>query len=112
MTIYPRCKSDMYQVYVSADGVVMPCCWIGNEPYMTQYREFLGADLQRLSVLDRPLDEVLKDPVFQRVNESWATENPFSVCSRFCSQPPEEPNARNRLGSHECRDLKLGTKNE
>jgi hypothetical protein len=84
MQIYPRCKLDWAQVYISAEGDVMPCCWIGTMPHLKKYLEFNADCLDKLNIKNRPLDEILKDPDFSRIEKSWADESViFSPCMVF-----------------------------
>ena len=87
--IYPRCKADMFQVYVSAEALVIPCCWIGNEPHMREYRQLHSGYLQEFSIANRDIDEILEDPRYAKVEQSWDSNHPFNVCQRFCSTPLE-----------------------
>jgi hypothetical protein len=88
MKVYPRCKRDWAQTYVSAEGYVMPCCWVGNAPDFKEYLDLYSDVLESLSVNNRPLSEILKDPIFRRIEQSWSSsENIFKPCLRYCSTP-------------------------
>lgn len=98
--IYPRCKMDQRQIYISADGLVMPCCWIGNEPSLSDYQEFHRAHLDSLKITNRPLDEILSDDNYQRVERSWSTDLPFPSCEKYCSRQMEESSLQNFQGKN------------
>lgn len=87
--IHPRCKSDMFQVYISADGIVMPCCWIGNAQFVGQYRKLHQNNLEKLSVEHRELDEILADPIFKSIEKTWETDSPLPVCQLHCGKKVE-----------------------
>ena len=82
--IEPRCRKDMKQIYVSAEGYVLPCCWIGNEPYITTFKEYLSGQISSLSLKHHKLSEILHSPTYRKVENSWNTDHPFSVCDHFC----------------------------
>ncbi len=77
----------MNQVYVTAEGFVTPCCWIGNEPTMTDYKKLHDGYLTDLSVSNRDVDEILTDPRYLKIENSWNSEQPFSACKHFCMKP-------------------------
>ena len=85
--IYPRCKEQGAQIYVSADGFVTPCCWIGSANIIKELKEFFGSEYETLSIKNRSLDEVLNGPSWQKIENSWSTSTPFSSCTRYCSKP-------------------------
>lgn len=108
--IYPRCKMDQRQIYISADGLVIPCCWIGNEPSLSEYQEYHQSHLEKLHITNRPLDDILTDPNYQRVEESWNTNSPFPVCTKHCSQPVEDSSLQNFQGKNRKVKISLRTK--
>lgn len=77
----------MNQIYVTAEGYVLPCCWIGNEPDMKEYRKWHGDDLEEMSLKNRNLEDILKDPRYLRIEKSWERAEPFAPCRWNCSQP-------------------------
>lgn len=87
--IYPRCKGDIRQTYISVDGYVMPCCWMGNAHFFQAYKELHGDELEEMSVFRRDLNEILADPHFKKIEESWNGPQPFRPCQFFCSKAPE-----------------------
>jgi MoaA/NifB/PqqE/SkfB family radical SAM enzyme len=104
--IYPRCKADMSAVYISAEGTVYPCCWLGNFPHSKHYRVFHGdSQLDQLNVNRRKLKDILQDPLFRKVERSWDLE-PFDSCKNFCSKPLAQPIDRMN-GTNEVLTLKI-----
>lgn len=104
--IYPRCKADMNAVYISADGTVYPCCWLGNYPHSKAYREFHGDNQwKQLNINLRKLSEILRDPVYHMVEKSWDNE-PLQSCKKFCSKPLARPLERTS-GTNEVLNLKI-----
>ena len=84
--IYPRCKADMNQIYVTAEGYITPCCWIGNEPEMTEYKHFHHGYFENLSLKNRDLEEILTDSNFLKIEKSWTTDTPYPICKKMCSK--------------------------
>ncbi|MCB9645108.1 MAG: radical SAM protein [Deltaproteobacteria bacterium] len=90
------CKAlDPASVYVSADGLVFPCCWLGNiraatvtaaHPVLRLAAETGG--LEALRVPPRTLEEVVEGPFFARVAASWAcpsvAEGRLATCANVC----------------------------
>lgn len=85
--IYPRCKASKREIYISSEGIVSPCCWIANEPHPREYRRLHEGRLNSLSVNHRSLDHILDDPLYQVLEKTWTTNEPFTPCLRFCSEP-------------------------
>ncbi len=85
--IYPRCKSDWQQIYIDAEGFVFPCCWIANQPHYASYREFHGKDLAQLNTNVKSIVQILNGTEFRKVEDSWATSQPFIGCVSFCASP-------------------------
>jgi hypothetical protein len=100
--IYPRCKFDSEQDYISADGYVMPCCWIGNLPHVESYFEIFKDCLEEMSVHHRSLKEIVADPRYLRIEQTWENE-PFKPCRSHCGKPLE-PNAK-MLGKDKVRNV-------
>ncbi len=104
--IYPRCKADMNAIYVSAEGTVYPCCWLGNYPHSKHYREFHGdSQMEQFNVNKRKLSEILNDPLYHRVERNWDID-PLQSCKNFCSKPLARPLERTS-GTNEVLTLKI-----
>src|SRR3954469_26069664 len=89
--IYPVCRAHMHQIYITTEGYVVPCCWLGNEPMMSAYREFHAGYIEELSIKNRELDEILDDPRYLRLEQSWESGAPFKYCSELCGKPLDRP---------------------
>lgn len=106
--IYPRCKKDQDQIYVSSEGHCLPCCWIGNQPYLEEYREFLGHELfASLNLESQGLEQTLWGPAQQKLEASWQTSKPFRACSVFCSQDLQPEESKKLQGTNERLRLSL-----
>ncbi len=85
-------------IYVSADGYVFPCCWLGkhHHPMKADRRQVLdqldglgGSD--HIDARKRSVKAIVEDDFFQRlVPGSWhkssIAEGKLQTCARFCGQ--------------------------
>jgi len=83
---------------VSAALDYYPCCWIANEPHLSDLRQWLADDFTQLSLMQQSLDEVKRSRAMQRIESSWVTGT-LKPCMRFCSAPLD-PNGSNRRDQH------------
>lgn len=97
-TIDCMAKRD-HNLYVSAEGLVYPCCFIGSRQYAqdrwnftnSQIKKFLGSvGKQRYSLHERSLQEVIEDPWFNHAFEiTWSIptvrQGKLAICADFCS---------------------------
>lgn len=95
-----RCRvAEEKNIYVSAQGYVLPCCWIGNEifpaPHLKKENQVLKLlesapeKLESLNALERGLQEVLRSDFFvSQVSGSWnkpsLQDGKLRVCARTC----------------------------
>jgi MoaA/NifB/PqqE/SkfB family radical SAM enzyme len=87
--------------YVSAEGLVFPCCWTAIQLY-PWYQKEGSSQVERIlreipggrdsiNALKTPLSDILDGPFFQRaVPESWGLssvkEGKLKVCARICGK--------------------------
>ena len=77
-----RCSATERQmIYISAEGLVFPCCWVGNIYHshheLAELVHRHGKD--SINVKLKPLDEILEGPLWQEIEE-WK----LLTCNRFC----------------------------
>lgn len=85
-------------VYISAEGLVFPCCWTANQLYSwylkpgsTQIEKMLAQlpqGVAEINALVNPLSKILNGDFFQKLPELWgrgglATGKP-KVCAKIC----------------------------
>lgn len=64
-----KCRAlEEKSLFVTADGKVLPCCFI--------YRG--GPNLTP------ELKEILSDPTFKKLTDTWNTDKPFYICYDTC----------------------------
>lgn len=79
-SIHPwaRCLNHAKEIFISVEGLVFPCPWF-NAGY--QENTFVQKNINKLSIKNRPLLEVLNDPVWSELNFD---NSPLEVCNIKC----------------------------
>lgn len=84
-------------VYVTAEGLVMPCCWVGGDlydQYNADYREsrvakMLNGDKDTVNAKIHGLRGALESGFFDKLEKSWTAESTtkdrLRTCARVCS---------------------------
>lgn len=96
------CKVKKYRsVFVSAAGLVYPCCWVYNQAnYGSLYKVTDSLELgvenilrdiggtNQISAKERSLKDIVEDEFFKRIEESWdcsgLARGRLKVCARVC----------------------------
>lgn len=76
------------EIYMSAHGHVLPCCYIGEQvfgPHLLERRQELRQVLGNLDEyhISRGLENIL--PLFNRTTDTWSTSSPLQICVDTCS---------------------------
>ncbi len=94
-----RCKAmEDSAIYVSAEGLVFPCCWTASELYPSSRKITQKSALARwiegaggkecLSARHHSIEEIVSGPLFNRIEQGWsdetAAEDKLRVCSKIC----------------------------
>jgi hypothetical protein len=87
--IYPRCKTEFAQPYISAHGYYFPCSLIGTEPNRSELEEFLGDLFQTFDIKKVGLADAIHGTGMQFLEASFET-NPPKACRSFCGTPITE----------------------
>jgi len=88
--IYPKCKNIVEENPGNAMGIrscghVIPCCFFGSERAWNHLKDLLGNDISNLHIsTGKTLDEFNKSKEFQRIEETWSTDNPLATCVGSC----------------------------
>jgi hypothetical protein len=95
-----RCKAaEESMIYISAQGFVFPCCWLGllyRRPGDLGGSQFelllkqLPDGIDSIDAKSSPIREILQNELFQRlIPEAWAADKPsrLRTCARFCGVP-------------------------
>lgn len=84
-------------VYISAEGLVFPCCWTANQMYLW-YKKTWGGELKPMieatggvdiiNAKNIPLKEIIDGKFFSHIQQSWGLnsikEGKLTVCSKTC----------------------------
>ena len=94
-TIDCKVKKDK-SVYISAEGIVQPCCWVASQMY-PWYHSPRGSQiwklinklgLDKINLHTHSLKDILNSGYFDLVVESWdkpsCKEGKLAVCSKVC----------------------------
>jgi MoaA/NifB/PqqE/SkfB family radical SAM enzyme len=93
-----KCKvQEEKSVYISAEGIVQPCCWTAGQMYVWYWSEKGGQiwdfikreGKENLNALNVSLENILDGDFFQKhVPESWSknscAEGKLAVCAKTC----------------------------
>lgn len=84
-----QCKAQRYkQLYISANGIVSPCCWLDfswqlpNQDNRVNYMDAVGIfpNLNNSS-----LEEIFASGYFKKIEDTWAIK-PLMECSKQCGK--------------------------
>lgn len=80
-------------IYISAEGLVFPCCWTGliyGETRQGAIRNMIeqtgGKDAINAKL--HPIDEIIDGAFFRAIMASWPSKS-LAVCAAMCSQIPQ-----------------------
>ena len=90
-----KCKSlETREIYISAEGLVTPCCWTAGRLYKSyekikqnQIWSYID-DLKNINALHKPLREIIEGDFFKKIEKSWklpsCDRGKLKVCSEKC----------------------------
>jgi len=91
-SIIPLCMIGNRGMFLNADGIVYPCCWVSfpyksmtsgkktihyTDSFFTKYRNKFNINLHSL-------EEIINNPLWQKLFNSWKND-PWVECSLKCS---------------------------
>lgn len=86
-TISCKVKKEK-SLYVSATGIVSPCCWLDNEwqsPNNPNRIDYMDKIETRLSLHKHTLEELFTQDVFSKIENTWACD-PLKECAKQCGE--------------------------
>jgi len=105
----PQNPEDKHEIYITAQGLVMPCCWIGTIYYvpsnwfeivqMQQVIKKFGED--KISLYKNTLEEVYNSGYFDIFKNSWDKENIRCGKLGYCATTCGENNQIDDIWTHE-----------
>ena len=95
--IEPKCVKKK-EIYVSAEGLVFPCCWLAGQVYkwwrpIEDSQEFKvissTGGFKKINVHFTPLDKILKGDFFSEIEKSWdihgVGQGRMKTCATKCN---------------------------
>lgn len=91
-----KCKvAEDHSIYISAEGLVFPCCWTANQMYIwyTPFKKneiwsLLNGDTTQISALENDLKSIIEGKFFNDIASSWSKSNTsdgkLKVCAKTC----------------------------
>lgn len=88
-------------VYISAEGIVQPCCWIGANMYRwyhmfqrTQIWRYINkVGLDNISLKHKTLESIIQGEYFKLIEDSWelptCKKGKLMVCAKTCGRDLE-----------------------
>jgi MoaA/NifB/PqqE/SkfB family radical SAM enzyme len=96
-----ECKvSAEKSVYVSAEGLVFPCCWTANQMYPWYFApkssqiwkiiNSLEEGKSSISALEKPIDSIIEGEFFAKIQQSWSLSSTklgkLKPCAKTCGK--------------------------
>ena len=90
-----QCKSiDKSEIFVTAEGHVFPCCWLGGQQYKWYWKprqapiwNLIGND-KNINAKYNKLQDIINGPFFNKIQKSWSCETiqdgKLKVCANKC----------------------------
>lgn len=90
-----QCKSiDKSEIFVTAEGHVFPCCWLGGQQYKWYWKPKeapiwnLIGDSENINAKYNKLEDIINGPFFEKIKKSWSCESiqngKLKVCANKC----------------------------
>ena len=86
------CKASKHnRFYIDAGGNVAPCCWVSNNDpdnpgNMLTALTIAGRNPDDFNLRSRPLEEILRDPLFESFFEQLWKQDALSTCRKKCGK--------------------------
>lgn len=88
--IDPKCVKKK-EIYVSASGLVTPCCWINGQIFKwwrdkeeSPEYQMLG-DFSKIDLHHHSLYDIMHGEYFEEIKDSWTNEKRLKVCAMKCN---------------------------
>ncbi|MBT7765563.1 MAG: radical SAM protein [Bdellovibrionales bacterium] len=97
-----KCKvssSEQKSLYISSEGLVFPCCWLGNQIHLWYLPKF-GAEIwtiikriggvEKISLFENDMQDILTGDFFDEIENSWSCNSvrcgKLTTCSKTCGE--------------------------
>ena len=82
-------------IYISAEGLVFPCCWTANQLYVWYWKaktsevwKLIDYDTTNVSAITHDLETIVNGEYFNRIYNSWnkpsVADGKLRVCAKTC----------------------------
>ena len=92
-----KCKvKEEKSIYVSAEGILQPCCWVAGQMY-NWYHTPKGSQIwsvinkvgkDKINALNYTIEEILENNYFNLIEDSWektsCNDGKLQVCAKTC----------------------------
>lgn len=91
------CKSvENKEIYISAEGLVFPCCWTAGRLYKSyekngknQIWSFID-NVKNINAMHQPLENIIEGEMFDKIKKSWkindCSQGKLKVCAEKCGK--------------------------
>ena len=88
--VVPKCV-EKKEIYISAEGYVLPCCWTAGQMYKWYQEEESAQIWQNIkshasNALDSSVKDVVDGGFFKSIEERWEGDNRLDVCVLKCNK--------------------------
>ena len=93
-----QCKALPNRLYISAEGLALPCCWTAGDMYKGWIKDYKSEEIWKIidsiggkEKLDakQGLENVFSSGIFDKIKDSWSkpscAEGKLKVCSKNCA---------------------------
>lgn len=107
------------EIYLDANGHLLPCCWISTIPYtsikyegeaipakqdmLLQYHELVNGlgGLPKLSIATNSIKDIIDSPEYQTIWDEYWQEKKLITCARVCGKITEISNPNDQFVSRD-----------
>ncbi len=88
-----KCKAEQKsEIYISAGGLLFPCCWLAGQPFKWWKDEKKGdvhemiGDYDKINLKKvRNIREIVEGDFFKSVQDSWSRKDRLETCALKCN---------------------------
>jgi MoaA/NifB/PqqE/SkfB family radical SAM enzyme len=84
-------------IFLSAEGLILPCCWLGTILYYGDHTDedikkinSLFEDKEKVNTEFYTIEEILKGSFFKKIKDSWTkktlSDGKLQTCSYYCAE--------------------------
>jgi MoaA/NifB/PqqE/SkfB family radical SAM enzyme len=83
------------EIYISAEGIVLPCCWLAGQMYKWYMKPYSSEvwdhiDKEQININKKSLNEILRSKIFNSIMDSWdlpsIKQGKLKTCALKCGQ--------------------------